>query len=100
MVRYTAGILCWTQKELEAMDIKTRKRLTMNWAFHKRSSVDRLYMKRKVGGRGLMSVEECVRTEERALKEYVTASDEPMLKEVAVKLAHVGDDEPAADFKK
>ena len=100
VVRYTAGILCWTQKELEAMDIKTRKRLTMNWAFHKRSNVDRLYMKRKVGGRGLMSVEECVRTEERALKEYVTASDEPMLIEVAAKMAHVGDDEPAADFRK
>jgi hypothetical protein len=100
VVRYTAGILSWTQKELEAMDIKTRKRLTMNWAFHKRSNVDRLYMKRKVDGRGLMSVEECVRTEERALKEYVTGSDEPMLIEVATKLAHVGDDEPAADFKK
>ena len=100
VVRYTAGIVCWTQKELEAMDIKTRKRLTMNWAFHKRSNVDRLYMKRKVGGRGLISVEECVRTEERALKEYVTASEEPMLQEVALKLAHVGDDERAADYKK
>ena len=58
VVRYTAGVLDWTQKELEALDKKTRKILTMNGAFHKASSVDRLYMKRKEGGRGLISVEE------------------------------------------
>ena len=66
-VRDTAGILEWTDSESWAINVKTRKRLTMNGVFHKSSSVDRLYMKRKVGGRGLISVEECVRTEELAL---------------------------------
>ena len=83
VVRYTAGILDWTKAELEAMDIKTRKILTRNGAFHMRSSVARLYMKRKVGGRGLISVVECVRSEEAGLHEYVMASDEWMLKVVA-----------------
>ena len=79
VVRYTAGVLDWTKRELKAMDVKTRKTLTMNGAYHMRSSVDRLYMKRKVGGRGLMSVEQCVRSEEKGLWEYALASDEPML---------------------
>ena len=37
------------------------------WGIHKRSSVDRLYMKRKDGGRGLISVVDCVNAEERSL---------------------------------
>ena len=79
VVRYTAGILNWNKKELQAMDTRTRKILSMNGAMHSRSSVDRLYIKRKEGGRGLMSVEECVRAEEAGLEEYVLASKEWML---------------------
>ena len=80
VVRYTAGILDWTKDEVEAMDIRTRKILTMNGAFHARSSVDRLYMKRNVGGRGLIGVQFCVESEEHGLKDYVLASEEWMLK--------------------
>ena len=83
VVRYTAGVLEWTNRELKAMDVKTRKVLCMNGAFHMRSSVDRLYMKRKVGGRGLMSVVQCVESEKKGLEEYVMASDEWMLKATA-----------------
>ena len=83
VVRYTAGVLDWKEKELQALDVKTRKILTRNGVFHMRSSVDRLYMKRQIGGRGLISVEECVRKEELGLCEYVKASDEWMLKVVA-----------------
>ena len=97
VVRYTAGVLDWTQKELEALDKKTRKILTMNGAFHRTSNVDRLYMKRKDGGRGLISVEECVRAEERGLCEYVLASEEWMLKVVATGMV---ESESQLDFKK
>jgi hypothetical protein len=83
VVRYTAGVLKWSARELKDMDIKTRKLLTVNGAFHRLSNKDRLYMKRKVGGRGLISVEDCVRVEEAGLREYVMGSDEWMLKVVA-----------------
>ena len=83
VVRYTAGVLKWNVRELKDMDIKTRKLLTVNGAFHRLSNKDRLYMKRKVGGRGLISVEECVRAEEAGLREYVMGSEEWMLKVVA-----------------
>ena len=98
VVRYTAGVLDWNKSELKAMDVKTRKILTRNGAFHMRSSVDRLYMKRKVGGRGLISVVECVRSEEAGLCEYVMASDEWMLQVVAENLLVEG--EAKADYKK
>ena len=64
------------------MDVRTRKVLTMNDGFHRQGSALRLYMKRKEGGRGLISVEECVRLEEKSLFEYVKASKEWMLMEV------------------
>ena len=98
VVRYTAGILEWNKTELKAMDVKTRKLLTMKGAFHMNSNVDRLYMKRQVGGRGLISVEECVRTEELGLCEYVAGSDEWMLKAVGTQLE--AEAEPKLDFKK
>jgi len=83
VVRYTAGILEWSERELKGMDVKTRKILAMFGVFHIGSSVDRLYRKRKEGGRGLISVVDCVRVEELALGEYVDRSEEWMLKVVA-----------------
>ena len=67
VVRYSVGVLNWTKKELKGMDVRTRKLLIMFGVFHMKSNVDRLYMKRKEGGRGLISVMECVRGEEIAL---------------------------------
>ena len=72
------------------MDVKTRKRLTMFGAFHKKGSVPRLYMKRKDDGRGLISVFDCVKLEELALSEYVKETEEWMLKVVGETL-HVGE---------
>ena len=46
VVRYSAGVLNWTKKELKGMDVRTRKLLTMFGVFHMKSDVDRLYMKR------------------------------------------------------
>ena len=50
------GILEWSIKEIE--DIDKRKILCMSGNFHKNSDVDRLYVKRKDGGRGLKSFED------------------------------------------
>ena len=42
---------------------------------HTKSDVDRLYVERKQGGRGLISVEQCIREEENSLGFYVTNSE-------------------------
>ena len=67
LVRYEAGILNWTAQELKALDTKTRKLMRINGAHHPQGDVDRLYVSRQLGGRGLQSIEEVVRREENAL---------------------------------
>ena len=52
----TFGILNWTKEELEQIDIKTRKLLTLSGSFHRNSDIDRLYSERAKGGRGLNSL--------------------------------------------
>ena len=74
-VRYIAGILDWTVDELKEMDRKTRKIMTMNGALHPRADVDRLYIPRDEGGRGMMSVEEVVRIEECSLSDYLKQAE-------------------------
>ena len=49
-------------------------------ALHSTSDIDRLYLKRKHGGRGLISIEMCLRLEENNLGMYVRGSNEILLK--------------------
>ena len=99
VVRYTAGILDWTEGDLKKMDVKTRKILSMAGAFHTRGSSHRLYIKRKEGGKGLIRVEDCVKMERANLKSYLSDSEEWLLKEVAA-MDLVKGVESAADYKK
>ena len=56
VVRYTAGIIDWTQAELEDLDRKTRKLMSAHHALHPQSEVDRLYLPRQADGRGLLQI--------------------------------------------
>ena len=47
-----------------------------------KSDVDRLYVKRKEGGSGLISVERCIREEENSLGFYVANSEENLIRGV------------------
>ena len=53
--------------------------MTIYRALHPRDSVDRLYLPRKEGGRGLISIEDCVDIAELSLKEYVMRTKEKMI---------------------
>ena len=52
----TFGILDWTIREIENLDITTRKILNMTGNFNRNSDIDRLYLPRRNGGRGLKNV--------------------------------------------
>ena len=58
LVRYSGPFLKWTRDE--QMDQRTRKLMTMHKVLHPRDDVDRLYVSRKEGGRGLASIEDSV----------------------------------------
>ena len=71
VIRYTAGVTDWPKEEIQNLDIQTRKLLTMYGAFHPKSNVERLYDRRKEGGRGLESIERTISSEEESLRDYV-----------------------------
>ena len=53
------------------MDQRTRKLMTMHKALHPRDEVDRLYVSRKEGGRGLASIEDTVDASIQRLEDYI-----------------------------
>ena len=79
LIRYSAAFVSWRKSELQAIDRKTRKLLTMYGASHPKSDVDRLYVPRKEGGRGLISIEDCVELAIRGLEVYVHRSEERLI---------------------
>ena len=101
LLRYGAGIINWKVDELKIMDRATRRALTIYGALHPKSDIDRLYLKRKHGGRGLISIETCARSEENNLGLYVRESNVMLLKGVKkvgiVKTENLKEKE---DFKK
>ena len=58
--------------------------MTMYGTLHPKSDVDRLYIKKKEGGRGLIGVELCDREEENSLGFYVDNSGEILMRGCAV----------------
>ena len=65
LVRYSEPFLKWKREELKQMDQRT-----MHKALHPRDDVDRLYVSRKEGGRGLASIEDSV-DESIRLEDYI-----------------------------
>ena len=79
LIRYSAAFVSWRKSELQAIDRKTRKLFTIYGALHPKSDVDRLYIPRKEGGRGLISIEDCVELAIRGLEVYVHRSGERLI---------------------
>ena len=82
VVRYTAGIIDWTQAELEDLDRKTRKLMSAHHSLHPQSDVDILYLPRQAGGSGLLQIRQTVEKERRVLNDYIKNSAEHALKAV------------------
>ena len=53
------------------MNQRTRKLMTMHKALHSRDDVDRLYVSRKEGGRGLTSTEDSIDALIQRLEDYI-----------------------------
>ena len=76
VLRYSAPLLSWTKTELQSIDGKTRKLLTMHNGLHPRSDVDRLYIPRKDDGRELANAEDTVILAKISLEDHIKKSDE------------------------
>ena len=73
----------WNKGELDEIDQQTQKLLNMDRGF---SSVDGLYIPRTQGGRGLLSVKDCVELERSNLFNYAANNNERLLKAVTEEL--------------
>ena len=85
-MRYGAGIVKWTKSELDKIGRKTRKVMTLNKELHPRSYVNRLYVSRIEGGRGLIGCKLCVKAEENSFAQYARYHVEPLI--VAVRISN------------
>ena len=77
-MRCGTGILKWNTDELKSLDRKTRKFMTIHGVLRPKSDIDRVYLSREMGGRGLISCQLCIRMEEKNLGLYVRNSVEPL----------------------
>ena len=69
--KYSGPFLKWTMEELQQMDQRTRKLMTMHKALHPGDDVDRLYVPRKEGGKGLATIEDGVDVWIQRLEDYI-----------------------------
>jgi len=74
VLRYNFGIINWRTEDIKIIDRKTRKILTMYKVHHPKADIDRLYVKRKEGGRGLVQVEAAYKAEITNIAEYLNTN--------------------------
>ena len=75
VVQYSFGITDWKISELKQIDTKTRKLLNMHKMLHPEANVERLYIPRKDGGRGLIEVETAFKISTIGLDHYLKNED-------------------------
>ena len=61
------------------MDQRTRKLMTIHQALHPRDDVDRLYVSRKEGGRGLASIEDTGDRSIQRLEDYIEKHERELI---------------------
>ena len=74
ILRYSFGIFNWRIGEIKKIDRKTRKMITMYKMHHPKADIDRLYVKRKEGGRGLVQIEAAYKAEIVKIAEYLNTN--------------------------
>lgn len=82
-VTYSFGVLKWSNTDLEKMDRFLRTEMTKSRQRHPKSSVPRLYLPRKLGGRGLVSLLKSCRDQEARLRAYFVNSGSHLLSTIA-----------------
>jgi hypothetical protein len=79
---YSFGIVNWRQGEVQKLDRKARKLVTIHGQHHTKAGVDRLHVPRKQVGRGLVQLEEAYAVEITKLVENVDSKEDPLIQTV------------------
>ena len=78
-VTYSFNVIDWNLSELKQIGTKIRKQLTCNRMYHPKSDVDRLYVPRSKGGRGMMQLELSYKRSTIGLLQYLDLTNDWML---------------------
>ena len=73
LLHYSAGLVQWSEVERYKLDVTTRKLMSLHHAFNVNSDVDRLYVQRSHGGRGLLSLADTIQRECNSLGSVIRA---------------------------
>jgi hypothetical protein len=79
VVRYSMVAINWTKEELAKIDRATRKLLAMNSAMDLNADVHRLYVPRKLGGKGLISIIDMAAREKALVSNYLKTHENDRL---------------------
>ena len=82
VLTYGFGIVEWPQNELTALDVKTRKLLTINKLINRNQCMDRIYIPRREGGLGLCGVDDRYRSQIIGLADYLLGTKDHLLEHV------------------
>ena len=77
---YGFGIIDWPQKNINYLDVKTRKMLTLHRVIYRNQCIPRLYLPRREGGLGLLEVNNQHRATLISTGQYLISSEDPNLK--------------------
>jgi hypothetical protein len=73
-LRYSFGIINWRIEDIKETDRKTRKLLTIYKVHHPKADIDRLYVKRKEEGSGLVQVDAAYKAKITTTAEYLNTN--------------------------
>lgn len=79
VLNYSFEILNWKLSEIQKIDRKTRKQLTMNNLHNPNADIDRLYVPREKGGRGLMNLEDTFKLAIIGTAKYISSKNNDRL---------------------
>jgi len=82
--QYSFGIIDWRDQEIKEMDRKTRKLLTKYGLHHPKADVERIYMPRNSGGRGLIELESAYKCAIVGLSEYIKQGNDKYARLIAI----------------
>lgn len=87
ILTYSFGVIQWTTTDLQELDRITRRILTNNRALHPNSAIERLYLPRNRGGRGLINIEATHNIQIHNLQTYFNNKETNSVLHAAIKKA-------------
>jgi len=79
VLRYSFGISISHREELQKLDRKMRKLLTIHGQHHPKADVDRLYVQRKQGEKGRVQIEAAYAVEITKRLEELDSKEDPLI---------------------